>query len=320
LIRLRSELILLPCPACLSLPLSLCFSLSVSVSPFSSPPRSLTSRRLFQLVIIASHTDTHPPTDLHVTDDGWAYITTTSNFDVYLHDHLHHAPNDNDSHPLPLVTLSATLHEAIVIADKPSLPPPGITISSSSSSLAKSWSDLPLPFYRKMSVVCFDPANPSSSFHGGWTAPIAPQDIDNFNWDRETTSTDGIVCISSSMSGAVQLCIPSRATPITPSPSVRPPGAATTADWRQSQEQLGSNGFVTSQTAQTMVALPTLTFPRELDNRSDSTLSRCDSLEFSTGPHPPPPLSSKPTAPVRSISSPASLHRQIHLSALVNTE
>jgi hypothetical protein len=246
------------------------------------------------LVIIASHTDTHPPTDLHATDDGWADITTTSNFDVYLHDHLHHALNDNDSHPLPLVTLSATLH-------KPSLPPPAITISSSS---AKSWSDLPLPFYRKMSVVCLTQPTPAplSTVDGPHQLP---QDIDNFNWDRETTSTDSIVCISSSMSGAVQLCIPSRATPITPSPSVRPPGAATTADWPQSQEQLGSNEFVTSQTAQTMVALPTLTFPRELDNRSDST-----------GPHPPPLL----TAPVHSISSPASLHHQIHLSALVNTE
>ena len=37
----------------------------------------------FQLVIIASHTDTHPPTELHTSTDGWAFITTTR-FSLYI--------------------------------------------------------------------------------------------------------------------------------------------------------------------------------------------------------------------------------------------
>lgn len=173
------------------------------------------------MVIIASHTDTHPPTDLHVTDDGWAYITTTSNFDVYLHDHLHAQDIYDDSdnqlvHPLPLATLSARLEEAIVIGEKKditsSLPQPILTREESKAHIFKNWSDLPLPLYRRMSIVCFDPVNPHI-FHGGWTANNDQNDINDHNnpfWDKETiqTSNDGIICISSSVSGAAQLCLP----------------------------------------------------------------------------------------------------------------
>lgn len=176
------------------------------------------------MVIIASHTDTHPPTDLHITDDGWAYITTTSNFDVYLHEHLHPQEIEGDDcdnqlvHPLPLATLSARLEEAIVIGEKKdlkqSLPQPILTQAESKAQTTKNWSDLPLPLYRRMSIVCFDPTNPNV-FHGGWTsAGVNEQnDTNDHNhpyWDQETvqTSNDGIICISSSMSGAAQLCLP----------------------------------------------------------------------------------------------------------------
>lgn len=170
------------------------------------------------MVIVASHTDTHPPTDLHVTDDGWAYITTTSNFDVYLHEHLHPQGDDLDlqsAHPLPLATLSARLEEAIVIAEKKEIPSTSAPLLSEfHDQTTKHWSDLPLPLYRRMSIVCFDPTNPNS-FHGGGilanelNEPIEPTDFNHANWDQETiqTSNDGIVCISSSMSGAAQLCL-----------------------------------------------------------------------------------------------------------------
>jgi hypothetical protein len=262
-------------------------------------------------VITASHTDTHPPTDLHVTEDGWAYITTTSNFDVYLHEHLQDSSEDDYtstslnplSHPLPMVTLSATLHEAIVIADKRSesllRPPPPTHDLKSSSSTIKTWGDLPLPFYRKMSIVCFDPANPSSSFHGGWTAPVEPyeNDVSHLNWDRETvgSSTDGIVCISSSLSGAAQLCMPSNRVnkPITPSINFDPLIAMEPSSENSHMEALPS--------------LPTLQEMTEAEiqhnSATDSCKSHVDSVEFSTGKAYHLPPYSSPSSPADSLSA-----------------
>ena len=58
------------------------------------------------MVITASPHYTHPPTDLLITDDGWAVITTTSNFDVYLEQDI---ADNADDHPEPLVTISGYL-------------------------------------------------------------------------------------------------------------------------------------------------------------------------------------------------------------------
>lgn len=180
------------------------------------------------------------------------------------------------AHPLPIATLSATLHEAIVIADKRSESMSRQIVDTPSS---KSWDDLPLPFYRKMSIVCFDPADPSSSFHGGWTAPLdsGENDVGQLNWDRETVQTDGIVCISSSMSGAAQLCLPVSRTrqPITPSSDIK----------SAVQSELQSNsGSVTSHIIE---SLPALDLPKDPDTLSTtSTRSHADAMEFSTGHYP----------------------------------
>mmetsp|Transcript_4040 Transcript_4040/g.6262 ORF Transcript_4040/g.6262 Transcript_4040/m.6262 type:complete len:341 (-) Transcript_4040:310-1332(-) len=144
-----------------------------------------------QLIIAASHTDTHPPTELQVTDDGWATITSTSNFDVYLSDSLH-APDAcgsaTDIIPAPIVTLSVRLDEALSLTEKqltdrkppfsppsspcnsistaPTLPSPLISAFSISSSLYGSLirekaSAMPMLLYRRMSIVCFDPKDPT---------------------------------------------------------------------------------------------------------------------------------------------------------------
>ena len=140
----------------------------------------------FQLVITASHTDTHPPTDLHISDDGWATITTTSNFDVYLYDHLHPDADAvlGDMCPTPLVTLSARLEEAFILGDdvkaaersRPISPPVGQrtdcaagsnTLWTVLSSLSGgSGKDMPHLLYRRMSIVCFDPYDPNT-YSGG---------------------------------------------------------------------------------------------------------------------------------------------------------
>lgn len=188
-------------------------------------------------MIVASHTDTHPPTDLHITEDGWAYITTTSNFDVYLHDHLH----SQENHPEPLATLSARLEEALVIGElkesnqhtTQSIISTSLTQQqqqSSSTEKEENWNDFPVPLYRKMSIVCFDPSKPNV-FHGGWTAD-EPENRSSQSEpsekDKEViqTTNDGIICISSSMSGAAQLCLPVHRSnkPILPQQSINGSG------------------------------------------------------------------------------------------------
>lgn len=66
-----------------------------------------------QFTFTAAAAYTHPPTSLLVTPDGWAVITTTSNFDVYFRSDLHYG---NDEHPEPLVTVSAVAEEAIPLS------------------------------------------------------------------------------------------------------------------------------------------------------------------------------------------------------------
>jgi hypothetical protein len=66
-----------------------------------------------QFTFTAAAAYTHPPTSLLVTPDGWAVITTTSNFDVYFRSDLHHG---SDEHPEPLVTVSAVAEEAIPLS------------------------------------------------------------------------------------------------------------------------------------------------------------------------------------------------------------
>mmetsp|Transcript_7698 Transcript_7698/g.11421 ORF Transcript_7698/g.11421 Transcript_7698/m.11421 type:complete len:503 (+) Transcript_7698:81-1589(+) len=192
-----------------------------------------------QLTITASHTDTHPPTDLHVTDDGWATITTTSNFDVYLFDSLHAPDMDMDtsgSGPTPLVTLSARLEEAITVSDdkqltdrgRPISPSPSDTIlapssmlnwltstlnmaSSAASSLYDTVSrslgggeyvhDMPTPLYRRMSIVCFDPKDPTR--YGGGVdssepAPGNPQESSDHSTDHNSSCMTS--CYDSSIS------------------------------------------------------------------------------------------------------------------------
>lgn len=155
-----------------------------------------------QLVITASHTDTHPPTDLHISEDGWASITTTSNFDVYLYDHLHpDEDSEEDVTPSPLVTLSARLEEAIALSNDvtPSdtrrpFSSPVDQVSESSvrvadrdslfqkiqSLLTHTPSDLPHPLYRRMSIVCFDPYDPSV-FSGGVDSSATVTTIDSIS-------------------------------------------------------------------------------------------------------------------------------------------
>mmetsp|Transcript_17947 Transcript_17947/g.33739 ORF Transcript_17947/g.33739 Transcript_17947/m.33739 type:complete len:428 (-) Transcript_17947:357-1640(-) len=118
-----------------------------------------------QLVITVSHTDTHPPTDLDTSADGWAFITTTSNFDVYLARHLHPSAEEDTfstadesgadgSGCAPLVTLSVRLEEALPLSAAAQL--------ECETSVAAT----PLPYYRTMSIVCFDPCDPTR-FRGG---------------------------------------------------------------------------------------------------------------------------------------------------------
>lgn len=137
-----------------------------------------------QLVITVGHTDTHPPTDLHTSDDGWAFITTTSNFDVYLAKDLH-ADSERSAHAgmaesdlgqnacIPLATLSARLEEAIPVTAEAQLERINFMKSlPNDQKAAQTWSASPVmsstpePFYRKLSIVCFDPCDPSM-FRGG---------------------------------------------------------------------------------------------------------------------------------------------------------
>lgn len=117
-----------------------------------------------QLVITVSHTDTHPPTDLDTSADGWAFITTTSNFDVYLAQHLHRSAEDTSctvdesgadgSGCVPLVTMSVRLEEALPVS------------AAAQLECGASVSATPLPYSRMMSIVCFDPCDPTR-FRGG---------------------------------------------------------------------------------------------------------------------------------------------------------
>lgn len=66
-----------------------------------------------QFTITAAAAYTHPPTSLLVTTDGWAVITTTSNFDVYCKTDL---SGEEDDHPEALVTISALVEEAVPLS------------------------------------------------------------------------------------------------------------------------------------------------------------------------------------------------------------
>lgn len=148
------------------------------------------------MIITASHTDTHPPTDLHITDDGWASITTTSNFDVYLYDDLHPDEDaEEDCCPTPMVTFSARLEEAIAVKEnmkvtetkrpfspstgnaptQPERTPSGSLLDVITSSLSmEGRPSLPHPLYRRMSIVCFDPYNPDKYSGGVDSSAIDP--------------------------------------------------------------------------------------------------------------------------------------------------
>jgi hypothetical protein len=66
-----------------------------------------------QFTITAAAAYTHPPTSLLVTNDGWAVVTTTSNFDVYCQTDL---SGEDDGHPEALVTISALVEEAVPLS------------------------------------------------------------------------------------------------------------------------------------------------------------------------------------------------------------
>ena len=66
-----------------------------------------------QFTITAAAAYTHPPTSLLVTTDGWAVITTTSNFDIYCKTDL---SGEEDDHPEALVTISALVEEAVPLS------------------------------------------------------------------------------------------------------------------------------------------------------------------------------------------------------------
>lgn len=66
-----------------------------------------------QFTITAAAAYTHPPTSLLVTTDGWAVITTTSNFDVYCKEAF---SREDDEHPEALVTISALVEEAVPLS------------------------------------------------------------------------------------------------------------------------------------------------------------------------------------------------------------
>ena len=68
-----------------------------------------------QFTITAAAAASHPPTSLLVTPDGWAVITTTSNFDVYSKTDL---SGEDDTQPSALVTISAVVEEAVPLSQQ----------------------------------------------------------------------------------------------------------------------------------------------------------------------------------------------------------